>query len=338
MATVATTTEERGSVLGWVPPLAWMSGLAASFDLLLNRILVKLGHEAWSMKELIELDRWGGFARNLSVVSGLVALCFCVVALSSRKSGLSLATRGGIGAFGWLLVPIVTLMTFLPRAWTRPELVLVVAGLSHALMLWMVLAAMHQRSTKATLLALVLTLLASFSGLVSMVVQLVGNRVYWEQTERLANAFRWSGELAYLAVPLSLGLVVVIPWRRARGKVALALSVAAAAAVAVAMVAWRHAVGRDWPTALYGALRLDLLPDRFSLAYAVPLGIGWAVTVAAALSKDPVRRQMGAALLLLLSSGYAPRSPASLVTATLGVALLSRAALALAARRQAKAS
>jgi uncharacterized membrane protein (Fun14 family) len=76
------------------------------------------------------------------------------------------------------------------------------------------------------------------------------------------------------------------------------------------------------------------LPDDDFVLYAIPLGIGWAVTVAAMLSKDPVDRQMGAALLLLLSAGYAPRSPSTLIITVLGVALLSRAGIALAQRRR----
>ena len=99
------------------------------------------------------------------------------------------------------------------------------------------------------------------------------------------------------------------------------------------MVVWKHAVGQDLPDLLYGAVRLDFLPDDDFILYAIPLGIGWAVTVAAMLSKDPVRRQMGAALLLILSAGYAPRSPSTLLVTVLGVALLARTGLALAQRR-----
>jgi hypothetical protein len=311
-----------------------MSGIAALFDLIVNRVLVKLGHGVWPLKTLTELDRWGGFARNLSVVSALVALAFCLVALSSRKGGLPLAERTGIAVFGWILIPIVTLMTFLPREWTRPELVLVVAGVANALVLLLVLAGMQWRSTKTTLGALVLTMIAAFSGVVSMIITLVGNRTYWQQTERLANAFQWSGELAYLAVPICLGLATAVAWPGTRGKIALALSLLTAAAVAVGMIVWQRAVGRDWPAVLYGALRLDFLPDRHTMGYAAPLAVGWAVTVAAAASKDPARRQMGAALLLLLSSGYAPRTPSALVTTTLGVALLTRSALAIAKRQR----
>jgi hypothetical protein len=313
-----------------------MSGIAALFDLVLNRILVKLGHEVWPLRTLVELDRWGGFARNLSVVSALVALVFCLVALPSKKNGLPLSERAGIAVFGWVLIPIVASMTFLPREWTRPELVLVVAGLANALILLLVVAGMHWRSTKAILGALILTMIAAFSGMVSMIVTLVGNRAYWQQTERLANAFQWSGELAYLAVPLCLGLVVVISLRKSRGKVAMALSILAAGAVTVGMLAWQHTEGRDWPAILYGALRLDFLPDRYTMGYAIPLAIGWAVTTAAALSEDPARRQIGAALLLFLSGGYAPLAPAALITTTLGVALLARSALAIAERRRSR--
>jgi hypothetical protein len=76
-------------------------------------------------------------------------------------------------------------------------------------------------------------------------------------------------------------------------------------------------------------MRLDLLPDDDFVLYAIPLGVGSAVTMAAILSRDPIRRQLGAALLLFLSAGYAPRTPSALLISVLGVALLARAGIAL---------
>ena len=311
-----------------------MAGAGALADLAINRVLLPLGIDVWSHDALVWLDNWGSFARNLSVVSALVALSFCLASLSSAKNGLPLSARAGIASFGWVLIPIITLMTFLPRAWTRVELVLVVAGLAHALILLLILAGIHWRSTRPTSAALVLMLVAAFSGIVSMIVSMVGERTHWEHTERLANAFRWSGELAYLAVPIAIGFAVAIPWRKARGKAALVLSGFVAASIAAGMLAWKHLVGRDLPDLLYGAVRLDFLPEDDFILYAIPLGVGGAVTVAAMLSKDPVGRQMGAALLLILSAGYAPRTPSTLLMTVLGVALLARTALALAQRRR----
>lgn len=333
MATVTSVEDARSAYFAAAPPLGWMAGTAAFADLVLNRILLPLGSDVWSHEALVRLDRWGGFARNLSVVSALVALSFCLVSLSSQKSALPLSARAGIASFGWVLVPILTLMTFLPRAWTGMELVLVVVGLAHALILLLIVAGVHRRSSPAISAALMLTLVASFSAVVSMIVSLVGGHTYWTHTERLANAFRWSGELAYLAIPLAIGFAIAIPWREARGKLVLALSGLAAALVAIGMVLWKHAAGRDLPDFLYGAMRLELLPDDDLVLYAIPLGIGWAVTVAAMVSKEPVRRQLGAALLLLLSAGYAPRTPSTLIVTVLCVALLARSGIALAQRR-----
>ena len=316
------------------PPLAWMAGLAALADLLINRILIKLGHSAWSNATLLELYRWGGFARNLSVVAALVATAFCLGSLSSRRTGLPLSARAGIAAFGWVLVPIVTLMTFLPLAWTRPQLVLVVAGLAHATILLLILAGLHWKSSPGMVAALVLILVASLSGVASMIVGMVGERSFWEHTDRLSNAFRWSGELAYLGVPFAIAFTLAIPWGTARGKAALLLSTLAAAVVAIAIAFWHRAVGDDLPTMVYGAARLDLFRDAYAVLYAIPLGLGWAVTVAAAVSKDPARRQIGAALLLLLSAGYAPRTPSALIVTVVGVALLARTGIALAQRKR----
>lgn len=326
--------DARSPYFDAAPPLAWMAGFAALADLILNRIWVPSVGAVSSTATLSQLNQAGAFARNLSVVGALVALSFCLVAVSSRKSGLPFSARAGVASFGWVLVPMVTAMTFLPRGLMRPELVLAVAGLAHALIFLLILAGIHWRSTPATTAALVLTLVASFSGIVSMIVRMVGERAYWQHADRLSNAFRWSGELAYLAVPIAVGFAIAIPMREARGKVVLFLSGLAAAGVAVGMSVWNAALGAELPTLLYGATRLSFLPDEHSLLYAIPLGVGWAVTVAAMLSKDRLSRQMGAAMLLLLSAGYAPRSPSTMIVTVLGVALLSRAGIALAHRRQ----
>jgi hypothetical protein len=317
-----------------VPPLAWMAGFAAGAELLIDRVLIKLGHAAWSNEALLQLDRWGRFSRNLSVVATLVATAFCLAALSSRRSGLPLSARAGVAGFGWVLVPIVTLMTFTPLVWTSPQLVHVVAGLAHATILLLILAGLHWRSSPGVVAALVLTMVASLSGVASMIVSIVGERFFWEHTDRLSNAFRWSGELAYLVIPLAAAFALAIPSGTLRGKAALIASTTAASAVAIGMAFWQRAVEKELPTMIYGAARLELLPDPYAALYAIPLGMGCAVTVAAAMSADPARRQMGAALLLLLSAGYAPRTPSALIVTVLAVALLARSAIAIAQRRR----
>ncbi|NNK09664.1 MAG: hypothetical protein HKP50_20345, partial [Myxococcales bacterium] len=103
LATVAriTPVEDDGPpYLAAVPPLAWMAGAAALSDLLLNRVLILMGHEVWSTDALERMGTWGGFARNLSVVSALVALGFALASISSPKSGLPFSARAGIASFG----------------------------------------------------------------------------------------------------------------------------------------------------------------------------------------------------------------------------------------------
>lgn len=332
MAAATTMEDARSPLFEAIPPLAWLAGAAAVVDLLLNRVLIPLGSDLWSSGALARLHGGGSFARNLSVVSALVALSFCLGSLCSKSSGLPFSARAGIASFGWVLVPVVAMMTLLPRGLTRVELVLAVAGLAHALILLLILAGVHWRPTRPVAVALALTLVASFSGIVSLILNVTGERTYWEHAERLANAFQWSGELAYLGVPFAIGLAVAIPWREPRGKVALLSSAVVAGLVAAGMAVCKHSAGQDLPNLLYGAVRLDFLPDDSFILYAIPLGIGWAVTVSAMLSKDPVRRQMGAALMLLLSAGYAPRSPSTLIVTVLGVALLARVGIAQARR------
>jgi hypothetical protein len=333
VAALTTVEDEHSPYFAAVPPLAWMAGVATFADLLINRVLIRLGSDRWSEGQIVRLDTWGVFARNLSVISSLVALSFCLVAFSSRKSALPFSARASIAAFGWVLIPVVMSMTFLPLGRTGWEWVLVESGIAHSLILLLVLAGLHWRSTHSTSAALVLTLIAVLSGLLATVVTSVGGRTYWEHTERLSNAFRWSGELAYLAVPLMLSVAVATPIREARGKLAIALAALTAGFVVAGIAFWKHAVGQDLPDLLYGALGLEFLPGKDFMFYSIPLGIGSAVTVAALVSKTPASRETGAALLLLLSAGYAPRTPSALITTVLGVALLVRASIALARDR-----
>lgn len=310
-----------------------MAGVATLADLVTNRVLIPLG-VSWSGTVLGGPDSWGAFVRNLSVVSSLVALSFCLASLSSRKSSLPFSARIGVAGFGWVLVSIVASMTVLPLGQASWSLVLVVAGLAHSSILLLVLAGLHGRSTRPISTALALTLIAALSGILSMTVSQVGGRAFWEHTERLSNAFRWSGELAYLAVPFALALAVRISPREARGKLVVAAVGLTATTVATAIALWERLASSDLPDLLYSAFRLDFLPQDDCIFYAIPLSIGWSVTVAAILSRDKVDRQLGVALLLLLSAGYAPRSPSTLITTVLSAALLARVAVELTQRRR----
>lgn len=316
-----------------------MSVVGCFGDLIITRVILRSWSDALSRDAFLALDRWGAFSRNLAAVSALIALAFCLMAFGSKRSGLPLSARIGILGFGWAFVPIVTLMTFLPLAWTRVELVLVVAGLAHALILLLILAGIHWRSTKPVSLTLGLLLVAYLSGIASLIVTLAGGRVLWEHTERLAFAFRWSGELAFLAVPFVLGLSLRVSWRTPRGLFALVVSVVALVAVAVGLYVWGNAVGEGFADLFYGAFRLDLFSEHEAMGwYTVPLGVMAAVAVTASLSAEPDQRQLGSALLLLLFTGYAPRTPLTLLTSVLAVGLVARVALALARARRNEAS
>ena len=194
------------------------------------------------------------------------------IALRARERALFRCPRAlGIASFGWVLVPIVALMTFLPatRKHTRVELVLAVAGLAHALILLLILAGIHWRSTRPTAVALVLTLVASFSGIVSMIVSLVGvTNLLGAHRPALERAFRWSGSPGVSGVPLAIGLAVAIPWRSRSGwQATLVLSGLAAGVVAIGMAVWKYESDRTCqPPVRRRASRF--LPDDDFILYA----------------------------------------------------------------------
>ena len=102
--------------------------------------------------------------------------------------------------------------------------------------------------------------------------------------------------------------------------------------VALAIAA-EGALHPHYATIVYGAFRVSALPEALSWVYTGLAGFALASGVGALVSADACRRQLGAALLLWIAGGHAPRSPVQIIEATLAFVLLARVVHAEADRR-----
>lgn len=319
------------------PALTGLCLLSAGADLAVNRIIIRIWGDAVTHQQLLWADQTGVFLRNLAAVSGFVALGFALFGFIFGKRTVPLSGRIGIAVFSAAFMPLIAMVIVLPSQWTRMELVLIIAGLAHALMILIGLVGARWQATRWLTVGLVLTVVAAFLGISSLLVHLIGHIAGWGHAERWGSAVRYAGEVCYLAGVVVAGFVAFPRFRTARQRFTAVVSAFVAASIGTAIVAWRLELGSDFATVFYGALRLDLFID-VPIVYAVMLGLAAALGIAALLDPDRPQQQAGAGILLLLAAGYAPRSPVLLVVTTLGVALLARAALGLALHKTPKST
>ena len=320
--------EARALPFRTAPALTGLCLLATTVDLILNRILIRIWGDAVSHQQLLSFDQGGAFFRNLAAVSGFIAVAIALSEFTFRQRAVPLSGRIGVAAFSAAFLPLIALIIIMPSQWTRMELVLITAGLAHALMILIGLIGLRWHSNRSLTAGLLLVIIASFFGIASLLIHLLGHVVGWGEAERWAGAVRYAGEVCYLVGLIVAGGAALPRWRTARGKAVAVLGGFVAAAVATAVLIARFELGPEFETVFYGALRLDLFIDA-PVVYAVLLGLAAALGVSGLFHPTHAGKQIGAGVLLLVAAGYAPRSPVLLVVTLLGISLLARAALSL---------
>ncbi len=319
--------EEREQPLRAAPALAVLAAWAALLDLALSRIGARVAAELLPIDDALALARAGALPRNVAAVCGLVALFVGLYRFMAMPGFAPLYVRLPIAAFAGVLTPTLTLATFLPRERTGPQIV--VFGVISAQVLMVALAGnalpYRARAARAALTLVFTTTLLTITVLVLTIVRTLGES---DTGAPIAIALRHVGELSWLlvgpaAMPMLMGS------RAPRERVSIALGVGAMLALLAAAVLGDGALHPHYGTVLYGSLRLALLPEPATVLYVVPLAASLGVAVAGLTSADPVRRQIGAAVLLWTSAGYSGRSPIQVLVSVLAVLLLARAAQSL---------
>ena len=321
-----------------VPALAGLAAVAGIIELVGARFSLRIeGSREFaelSHQQLLELDTWATFARNLTAVAALVALAVSLADWIKPRPFLSMGLRIGIAAIAGVLLPTLVLATMLPVERTTVVVVLVATGAAHLLAILFGIGAVPWRAPRLPRLGVTGIIGASFFAFTATVVLVIGAQTLWQHAHPIGMAMRRTGEVSFLVtVPLlAFSGVPIRGWRRIGIAVgALVASCAVAAVSRGATVLEPEA----WGDVLYGATHFELLLGGATHLYVAWLGLTIFAGVAALFAENPRDRQKGLAALLLTTGGFAPTTPGTLIPMILGVSLACRSLIAHAARTQA---
>ncbi len=308
---------------------AWLelavAGLALA-DLAINRLALRLvapnARALW-----LPLGEAGALLRNLAALLGLtllVAELFASWRVAWPERPLAtLAARTAVAATSGLYVPSVVLALVTDRA-RVPSALLGVGFLGAGALVVVVgltsIPARRSASARVSMVAgltaclalagMTITLLRSLSGVALPALGLVG------------LASRHGSELGWLLAPLTLFADRALRRRFRGGRRQAALALAAAVAVILLGLALQAALHADAARIAYAGFRLSSLQAAQTWLYAIPIGAS--VGLGLALTLLPEQRALGAAVLLWIAAGLAPRAPAPLLYEVLAALLFAR--------------
>lgn len=307
-----------------------LAALMAIVDLAMNRI-GPLALHVLADERAIDLLRLGPFPRNIASVAGVLSLGWVLLGFMRMAGWSGLMRRLQIAALAGLLFPALLIGLFLPKEEMPAFVVLIAVGVGHAMVALFGIVALPYRTTVtryATLAAmltsaLVLTLLVS-SNLESVQHYLsTPESPMAKITWTVMMGSRLGGELVWCAVPwIALAPHARGLLRERRARVVLGVMSVCALIVGAGAEAILHP---NYGIIAYSAFRLTFLGESLAGGYGLFAMLALGLALAACTSEDAVVRQIGAATLLWIACGFAPRSLAQVLYFVLAAALLSRA-------------
>lgn len=305
--------------------------LLAFLDLAVSRVGVRLvepnARELW-----MPLLDAGELIRNLTASFGIVVLLVELRALMAAPIVhplRGLALRTALAASAGLYLPSLFLALARSRATLHGAMLGVGVIGASALVFVVGLSSLRARRSAPGRISLLAGLLSAL-GLIGFFVELFQRvaRSSPPAIETIHAVTVLGGELVWALAPLllllgashrrALGVSVSrAPWRGALGLLAFGLT--------LGFFLWLRAAFRvDAARILYAASRLSALDGGQLWLYGLPLGLTLALATASILHRPT--RGLGAALVLWVAAGPAPRSPATLLFAVLAALLFARVA------------
>jgi hypothetical protein len=311
------------------PPLAWLAALAALSAMALNQVLVPALNGAGRRTMLRELDRFGAFAANLAAVSGLIAICFGLLAFVRYNTVISVRKRVFLGTFAAMFfLPTIALAVLFDRQRTTTQLVLLAIGGAHVLGAIVCTAAASAAPTRYARVMAWLGAAMAACALSSQLLQMLAQlelQVWQVQAQQVLQGI---GEICYLGLLVGMTRLVLPMERDTRSRLARLLALFLLPVILGGLYLAERVLDNDYALLLYHAQRVTLFIDSWPRLYAVPIALAAAGSLAAWFGTDPIRRQAAAGVLLLLGSGYTPHAPGRLLTSALALVVIARALIA----------
>jgi hypothetical protein len=307
------------------PPLLVLAVAASFAALWINRVMLLVLDGRIPNTDLILLSRWGQFATNLAVIASLVALLGALIELEPDDRAASLWRRIVIASLTGIVVFTVARAAFFPRERTTAAILWISIGAAYILAIFFAIdAARWARSIDAR----VTTAAAASMACLALGALVIDRYSYYQPSRWQGIAvyqLQRAGEVGYLVAILSASAFAIPRGRGRRERFALALAAVTFATIGSALCwALLHLRG-DFTLTLQYALRVSWLIDQLPSVYLIVLCAGWSAAAGALLSADPTKRSAALGIILLICSGYAPRSPDRLLMHVLAILLLARA-------------
>ena len=313
-----------------VPLMGTVAALAAFIDLALNRLAIRSLGESFPRHVMLELSRLGELPQNFAAVAGIVAVTLALGAFLRSSRAMPVRLRLGIAAFAGIFLPTIVLATVLPPNRTSDHMVLFATGAGLILTTLINTAAIRNAAPTGVRIASGAAAAAAALAFLGLLGSLVRPFAHWSFGLEILRAMRAGGEFAYFAVFVAaLAGLAQSPHRPRASRGGIAAAILASAAALAALVVCRSELGGELDTVLYGALRVELFLDGHNVVYVVLLALTVGAAIVPVINPVGIHRQLGVALLLWLSAGFAPRTPGRLLMFVLAATLLCRCALAL---------
>ena len=326
--TMASARNVFGIPVQHAPPLAGLAAAAGLAALLIDQVALPLLAKPLDHSVLLGLSRWGDFATNLAVIAGTIALAPALFAFVRRNAVVRPHRRILLAGFCGIFLPSVLAATVFERTRTSTEIVRF--AFASALLISSIVSFSAARATPlraGRALAACATVMP-----IAILLAEVWNLASQQRIDVwILHAFEFTralGELTYLAMLVLLVALLLPTERTLRTRIAHAIASLALVTVLAGLYLAEHALQRDYALVLYQAQRVSLLLDLWPRAYSAPIALVIAAAVAALVGGAPYQRQGAAAGMLLLASGYAPQTPARMLTLVLASVLLARAIVA----------
>jgi len=312
------------------PLLAVLAAVASLLDTFISRLAAPAIAPRAALPITKAVFALGDLAMNLAAVAGLVALSIVLVEALRRHRFGSLFHRLTIAGFSGVFVPSIALAAILPRTRTTPQLVIFAMGAAFVLAVLFGVSALQRRSPVPLRFAVGLVTTGAAASLAAMLCEYAPFINRHAVSVTIGALLGHVAEIAWITTPVAVAVMLRPQLATNRGRIGIVAALIVGSLLSVGFRALRGVMRRQFGDILYYAFRVQLLLESMPLVYTIGISVTVMLALVGLLAREPWRRQLGAALLLLAAAGVTPRMPGTLLMFVLGSMLLGRVAIALA--------
>ena len=319
------------------PPLLSLTAVSAVAAMVINRLLLIFLDGRIGSSSLLQLSRWGQLTTTLATLAALVAFVGALFSSANRSSQISLRRRMVMGGLTGILVFAVARSVVIPRERATAAILWIATGAAYILIVYVAMEGARWARRPVSRLVAIAAASMAILALGALVLERFNQYQLGGWQLVMVEQLQRAGEAGYLAVLIS-ATAFALNWPRSRrdwfGHAVALLTFASTCGLCVwALLNLRG----DVALVIAYALRGSWFIDRFPAVYLVVVCAAGSAALAASISSDSAKKAVALGIILLVCSGYAPRSPDRLLIYVLAVLQLARGVIINASRHRSPA-